>query len=238
MKAEPADLLALPDVDPLQGLMPSLALLATGLSGGPMTVQDQAGDVERAVLTREGRLLLTARQMPDQAAPSHALYRAAVAHAVAHWRFSRPGLPTHTLKPMGLAVVSAVEDARVDRLLAQAYPGVRRWFIDHLARVPDPKDFSFAALVARMDRALLDLTYADDNHWVNKARRLFEEKLAGRKTPGASRSCWSGARTCSPQRSGRTMLLAGLWHSWRWRRVAGCKPALRSADLQSAARQN
>lgn len=175
MKAEPADLLALPDVDPLQGLLPSLALLATGLSGGPMTVQDQVGDIERAVLTREGRLLLTARQMPDQAAPSHALYRAAVAHAVAHWRFSRPGLPTHTLKPMGLAVVSAVEDARVDRLLAQAYPGVRRWFIDHLARVPDPKDFSFAALAARMDRALLDPTYSDDNHWVNKARRLFEE---------------------------------------------------------------
>lgn len=175
MKAEPADLLALPDLDPLQGLLPSLGLLAAGLSGGSLSVQDNAGGVERAVLTPQGRLMLTTSQLPDQAAAPLPLYRAAVAHAVAHWRHSTPGQPTHTLKPMGLAVVSAIEDARVDLLLARTYPGARRWFIEHLARVPDPKDFSFAALVARMDRALLDPTYADDNHWVNKARRLFEE---------------------------------------------------------------
>lgn len=175
MKAEPADLLALPDLDPLQGLLPSLGLLAAGMSGGALSVQDNSGGMERAVLTPQGRLLLTTRQMPDRAAPAHALYRAAVAHAVAHWRHSTPGLPTRTLKPMGLAVVSAIEDARVDRLLAMAYPGVRRWFIDHLAQVPDPGDFSFAALMTRMDHALLDTTYQDDNHWVNKARRLFEE---------------------------------------------------------------
>jgi nitric oxide reductase NorD protein len=177
MKAEPADLLALPELDPLQGLLPALGLLAAGLSAGALSVQDNTGSVERAVLTPQGRLMLTTRQLPDQATPAHALYLATVAHAVAHWRHSTPGLPTHTLKPMGLAVVSAIEDARVDLLLAQTYPGVRRWFIEHLARVPDPKDFSFAALLSRMDRALLDPTYADDNYWVNKARRLFEETV-------------------------------------------------------------
>jgi nitric oxide reductase NorD protein len=178
MKYEPAEFLVLPDTDPLQGLLPSLGLLAAGLSGGELSVQDNAGGAERPVLTTTGRLLLTTRQLLDGAVRAHDLYRASVAHAVAHWRYSRPGLPTNTLKPMGIAVVSALEDARVDRLLAQTHPGVRRWFIEQLAPVPDAGDFSFAALMARMDRALLDPTYSDDNHWVNKARRLFEETAA------------------------------------------------------------
>jgi len=46
--------------------------------------------------------------------------------------------------------------------------------------VPDPLDLRFAALVARMDRMLLLPAWQDDNHWVNKARGLFEETAASK----------------------------------------------------------
>ena len=39
---------------------------------------------------------------------------------------------------------------------------------------PDPADLSYAALARRLDRVLMDPALADDNHWVNKARDLFE----------------------------------------------------------------
>ena len=38
------------------------------------------------------------------------------------------------LKPMGIAIVSAVEDARVERLIVRDYPGMRRWFLAPLRR--------------------------------------------------------------------------------------------------------
>jgi Mg-chelatase subunit ChlD len=79
------------------------------------------------------------------------------------------------LKPIGLAVVSAIEDARVEALLAHDYPGVQRWFREALARVPLPDGLGYGAFVARLDRALLDPDHVDPNHWVNKARALFDE---------------------------------------------------------------
>jgi nitric oxide reductase NorD protein len=179
MNPPPGTPLDLPDAEPLQAVLPALVLLARGLSDGLMAVEDnhRAERVHRAVLT-PGQLLITPRQMPGgEVHPEqlYNLYRATVAHAVAHRRHSRPARPTNTLKPLGVAVVSAIEDARVERLLMRRHPGVRRWFLDHLAPPPDPGDFRFEALIARMDRVLLDPDHQDDNHWVNKARRLFEE---------------------------------------------------------------
>jgi nitric oxide reductase NorD protein len=168
-------------VEPLQALLPALGLLACGLSEDQIVVEDndRAERAHRAVLTST-QLLLTSRQiLAGQESPErlYRLFRASVAHAVAHRRYSRPALTTNTLKPLGVAVVSAIEDARVERLLMRHYPGVRRWFLEQLAPQPNSGDFSFESLMARMDRALLDPTYEDDNYWVNKAKRLFDEAM-------------------------------------------------------------
>ncbi len=149
----------------------ALALLARGLAGVDVEVQALTGSAgTRAVLTGK-RLLL------PPGIESERLRRATVAHAVAHLRHSVPGRPVHTLKPLGVAVVSAIEDARVEHLLCRDFPGVRGWFADSLAPVPDPSDLGFAALIARMDRLLMRPAWQDDNHWVNKARRLFDETV-------------------------------------------------------------
>jgi nitric oxide reductase NorD protein len=163
----------------LSEAIPSLAPLLHGLYGREIKIQSLSqktleGLPLRPVLTPTHLLLpddYTALDAPDH----YRLYRAAIAHAVAHLRYSTASLPTLTLTPMGVAIVSAIEDARVERLLVCDYPGVRRWFLEFLRRSVKPTELGFSALVGRMNLALMDLKYQDDNFWVNKARRLFEE---------------------------------------------------------------
>lgn len=154
--------------------VPSLALLVAGMTGRCPEVQVcQSGAADavplRPVLTSTHLLL-----PGDDGVDSYGVWRAAAAHAAAHLRFSAPHRPVTTLKPLSIAVVSAIEDARVERLLVRDFPGVRRWFLEHLAPRPAVGDLSFAALLARMDRVLADPLCSDDNYWVNKARALFE----------------------------------------------------------------
>lgn len=103
------------------------------------------------------------------------LQEAMVAHAAAHLSYSPAGQPGSALKPMGQTVVSAIEDARVERLLILACPGVRGWFEAHLCAEPEPSDLTFPAFMARLDRILLLRASSSGNHWVNKARDLFEQ---------------------------------------------------------------
>lgn len=162
--------------------LPSLALLLRGLYGREVQLQPRRqstleGLPLRPVLTPT-HLLLPDDYTALDGADRYKIYRAAVAHAVAHLRYSIAGQPSLTLKPMGIAVVSAIEDARVERLLVRDYPGVRGWFVECLRRGVKPSDLGFAALVGRMNLALMDPQYKDDNFWVNKARRLFDVQAA------------------------------------------------------------
>ncbi len=158
--------------------LPSLGLLLNGLAGVMLQLQPRHqtalnGLPLRPVLAPDHLLLpddYTALDGHDR----YSIYRAAVAHAVAHLRYSTPGLPSQTLKPMGIAMVSAIEDARVERLLVRDYPGVQGWFLEFLKRGVKPHGLDFSALLGRMNLALMDVHYQDDNYWVNKARRLFE----------------------------------------------------------------
>ena len=164
----------------LLAALPSLSLLLHGLAGKELELQPQHqsslyGPPLRPVLTLKNLLI------PDDythldGSDRYRLYRAAIAHAVAHLSYSEPSLPVQTLKPMGIAVISAIEDARVERLLKLDYPGVEGWFLEFLRRGVKPQELSFAALIGRMNLALMDTHYQDDNYWVNKARRLFETK--------------------------------------------------------------
>lgn len=176
MKSEQPAHLSRPEADAIDGLLPWLTWLGSGLLGQPMGVGECGVAMHsRRTIVTPGQVLVSRRAMDDAGVPAAPLYRAALAHAVAHLRYSPLQQTARLLKPMSQAVVSAIEDARAERLLARRHPGVARWFLDLLAPVPDPRNFSFDALIARMDRALADPVYADDNHWVNKARRLFEE---------------------------------------------------------------
>lgn len=106
-----------------------------------------------------------------------ALYRAALAHVGAHHRFTRAPFAVAGLKPLQIALVSLVEDARVERRAIELMPGLRRlWGQFHVAR-PDTAPVAIT-LMARLSRALLDPDYVDPHGWIDKGRRLFEESAA------------------------------------------------------------
>ena len=103
------------------------------------------------------------------------LYRATAAHAAAHLRFSARGRPAGNRPPMLIALMSLVEDARVERLMAQSYPGLHAlWGLFHVA-TRAASGFDFQGLTARLARALHDPSYADSNRWVIAGRHGFEE---------------------------------------------------------------
>ncbi|MGO8918096.1 MAG: nitric oxide reductase activation protein NorD [Stellaceae bacterium] len=115
------------------------------------------------------------------------LYRAALAHILAHFRFTPAKFPVGSLKPVQVALVSLIEDARVEQLALALYPGLRRlWQPFHLA---SPAGAATApALMARLSRALLDPAHADDHFWVRKGRELFFAESARWQDPALSRA--------------------------------------------------
>ncbi len=154
-----------PDAD--TPTLTALGLLLGSLSRRTLTLQACGpGATPRAVLSTTHLLL------PATVVQQATLARAAVGHAAAHLLYSPPAQAADTLKPLGLAVASAIEDARVEALLMQRLPGVRRWFLQ-AQPAHNPHGLDVPSLLARLGRALLDDRYADGNHWVHKGRTLF-----------------------------------------------------------------
>jgi len=122
----------------------------------------------------DGALLFPDHYLAVDGAGNGDIFRAAAAHALAHLRYSPRHRPVGTRKPMLVALLSLVEDARVERLMAREYPGLHTlWGRFHVAS-GSASDLGVASLAARLARALHDPRYIDPNHWVNKGRELFE----------------------------------------------------------------
>ena len=100
------------------------------------------------------------------------IFRAGLAHAGAHLMFSRQKFKPGQLKPIQIALISLLEDARVEYLAMQLYPGLKKlWLPFHTAKPNGPQ--LAPLLLARLSRALLDQNYQDENGWAQKGRALF-----------------------------------------------------------------
>jgi nitric oxide reductase NorD protein len=110
------------------------------------------------------------RGFDDDAA--RGLYKAAAAHAQAHLVFGGRRFPVGTLKPLQVALVTLIEDARIETLAMQELPGLYRlWAPYHVAR---PSGVATAPmLLARLARALFDPAYDDGNGFIAKGRDMF-----------------------------------------------------------------
>lgn len=101
------------------------------------------------------------------------LYGAAAAHAAAHRMFSASRWKLGSLKPLQVALIGLMEDARVEALAMDQFPGLRRlWAPFHVARA---EGGTAPALLARMARTLFEPGFYDPHGFVGKARRLFDE---------------------------------------------------------------
>ncbi|MDA8329486.1 MAG: nitric oxide reductase activation protein NorD [Betaproteobacteria bacterium] len=100
------------------------------------------------------------------------IYRATAAHCAAHLVYTQKPISAESLNPMQMAVISVIEDARVEQLSINAFPGMRQlWASLHFAQSTQAK--TFGDYLNRIARALLDPTYDDTHPVIVKARELF-----------------------------------------------------------------
>ena len=162
---------------------PTLTRYATALWARPPLLR-AAPLARRTSLSGDLIMLpaLFAGVAPD-AAPM--LYRVSLAHAGAHLAFGGPRFPLGKLKPLQVALITLLEDARVEALAMQRFPGLRRlWHPYHQAEAGGVP--SAAGLLARLARALFDPAWPDPDGLVAMARRLFA--AADRSDPQSSRT--------------------------------------------------
>ena len=183
----PASAEPLPPTHTASRSLEALGHLIDALSGRRMNLQwltaDKPGTEHTRPILRTDKLLLPVNTDDE-------LRLAAIAHAAAHLLYSPAAQAVGKLKPMGIAMASTIEDARVERLLIARYPGLRAPLLRQ-ARLaclqPQGPEGSFPDLIARLHLALLDPSHQDDGYWVSKGRGLFEAQVARLNDPATFR---------------------------------------------------
>lgn len=114
------------------------------------------------------------------------LFRASLAHIGAHFMHSGEKFPVHSLKPVQLALISLIEDARVEQLAIREFPGLRQvWLPFHIAQATG--SLTAPSLLARLSRSLIDPDFEDVDGWVGKARAMFFDRRDDWENPAISR---------------------------------------------------
>lgn len=114
------------------------------------------------------------------------LYRAAAAHAQAHLVLGGPRFPVGKLKPLQIALVTLIEDARIETLAMHQFPGLRRLWSHYHVALPGSAATA-PVLLARLARALFDPDHEDDDGFVLKGRKMFADASARIADPAISR---------------------------------------------------
>lgn len=108
------------------------------------------------------------------------VFRAAIMHVAAHMKFTRKRYEIGKLKPIQIAIISIIEDARVELLSIKEFPGLRELWIPYHLATGESKNLNKAygpltarTLFSRLSRALVDENYKDSNGWIAKAKDMF-----------------------------------------------------------------
>jgi hypothetical protein len=161
--------------DPRARLERRLAIFLRALWGRSFDVRVLAKD-PRSAVAAVGRPSIAGGRiaLPVSASEPGAerLAFAAAAHASAHLVFSPTQFHVEKLKPIQIVLVSLLEDARVEALAMERFPGLfRLWVPFHTASAGGYE--TVASLLARLSRALLEPKYDDDHFWIDKCRTAF-----------------------------------------------------------------
>jgi len=100
------------------------------------------------------------------------LYRATAAHCAAHVVETKEPISAEALNPLQMAVISVIEDARVEALSIRRFPGLKQLWCKLHTATPE-MSASVGDYLNRLARALLDDSYQDDDAWINEGRALF-----------------------------------------------------------------
>ena len=101
------------------------------------------------------------------------LYRASAAHAAAHIVFSHYDTEAEQLSNLQKLMIGVIEDARIEALACQTFPGMKPLWTRLLPADPG-NSAGLQPLLDRMARALIDPDYADDHPLVTQARDAMQ----------------------------------------------------------------
>lgn len=151
------------------------ALWAVELSVQTLPLSEDEAAFQRPRFSSD-EVWLPATETPN--APGSTGYRlAATAHIAAHRQFGGERFVRGALKPIQIALISLIEDARVEHLARAQYPGLSRLWSAFYRAAPDTGRAAHS-LLARLARALHDEDARDGDPWVEKGRALFFEQRA------------------------------------------------------------
>lgn len=106
--------------------------------------------------------------------PGLEMYRAAAAHSAAHIVYTRDPISAEALNPWQMAVISMIEDARVETLAVRKFPGLKHLWAQ-LHTIEADQGNSAGDYLNRLARALLDDSYQDNDPWIAQGRVLFKQ---------------------------------------------------------------
>jgi nitric oxide reductase activation protein len=106
--------------------------------------------------------------------PGLEMYRAAAAHSAAHLVYTQDPISAEALNPWQMAVISVIEDARVETLAVRKFPGLKHLWAQ-LHTIESDQGNSAGDYLNRLARALLDDSYHDDDPWIAQGRVLFKQ---------------------------------------------------------------
>ncbi|BCK86709.1 hypothetical protein MIZ01_0475 [Sideroxyarcus emersonii] len=106
--------------------------------------------------------------------PGLEMYRAAAAHSAAHIVYTREPISAEALNPWQMAVIGVIEDARVETLAVNKFPGLKKLWVQ-LHAIEAKQGNTAGDYLNRLARALLDESYADNDPWIAQGRVLFKQ---------------------------------------------------------------
>ncbi len=110
------------------------------------------------------------------------LYRATVAHAASHMVYMREPISAEQLSQAQMRFIEMFEDARVEYLAYQEFPGLRKLWLNFYVAKADKDDeygktHETMELMMRTTRAIMDPDYRDELNPIQKIADEFRAKL-------------------------------------------------------------
>ncbi|MCR9239513.1 MAG: VWA domain-containing protein [Alphaproteobacteria bacterium] len=146
-----------------------------------VNLQKEQAEITAASAERlkiRGNIVLVPSTVPRRHKHNQGAYfEAAILHAAAHNRFTKNRFPIRGMKPMQIALTSLIEDARVERLAAQEYPGLAQMWLRFHTVEPTagaPVARTIHSLFTTLALGLSDPAFQCSDSWIRKGQRLFD----------------------------------------------------------------
>jgi len=110
------------------------------------------------------------------------LYRAASAHAAAHLVYTRKAISAEALNPVQMFMIGLMEDARVEHLAIQQFPGLQQLWLPLHEAAPAGRESRDPALsfLEHLAHALLDRKFEVDDELIRETVAAFWEAFSVR----------------------------------------------------------